>query len=37
LRLPIDPNQRVVVEENQMFLEKVLLNDTMWEKLMASD
>jgi len=37
LRLPVDPNQRVVVEENQMFLEKVLLNDTMWEKLMASD
>ena len=30
-------HQRVVVEENQMFLEKVLLNDTMWEKLMASD
>jgi len=37
LRLPVDPNQRPIVEENQMFLEKVLLNDTMWEKLMACD
>ena len=37
LRLPVDPNQRPIVEENQMFLEKVLLNDTMWEKLMAYD
>src|SRR5207249_759000 len=37
LRLPVDPNQRPIVEENQVFLEKVLLNDTMWEKLMAYD
>jgi two-component system probable response regulator PhcQ len=37
LRFPVDPNQRLIVEENQMFLEKVLLNDTMWEKLMACD
>jgi two-component system probable response regulator PhcQ len=37
LRFPVDPNQRPIVEENQMFLEKVLLNDTMWEKLMACD
>jgi len=37
IRLPVDPNQRPIVEENQMFLEKVLLNDTMWEKLMACD
>jgi len=37
LRFPVDPNQRPIVEENQMFLEKVLLNDTMWEKMMACD
>ncbi len=37
LRFPVDPNQRPIVEENQVFLEKVLLNDTMWEKLMACD
>ena len=37
LRLPVDPNQRPIIEENQAFLEKVLLNDTMWEKLMACD
>src|SRR5881409_3701702 len=37
LRFPVDPNLRAVVEENQVFLEKVLLNDTMWEKLMAFD
>jgi two-component system probable response regulator PhcQ len=37
LRFPVDPNRRPIVEENQVFLEKVLLNDTMWEKLMACD
>jgi two-component system, probable response regulator PhcQ len=37
LRFPVDPNERPIVEENQAFLEKVLLNDTMWEKLMACD
>ncbi len=37
LRFPVDPNERPIVEENQIFLEKVLLNDTMWEKLMACD
>jgi two-component system probable response regulator PhcQ len=37
LRFPVDPNQRPIVEENQVFLETVLLNDTMWEKLMACD
>ena len=37
LRLPVNPNQQPAVEENQVFLEKVLLNDTTWEKLIAAD
>ena len=30
-------DQPVRLEENQQFLEKVLLNDSLWEKLMAAD
>jgi len=37
LRLPTNPNQRSLVEENQLFFERVLMNDAMWEKLLASD
>jgi two-component system, probable response regulator PhcQ len=36
LRLPINPNQAPQKEESQEFLQKVLLNDTVWEKLLAS-
>ena len=32
-----NPNQPPLMEENQQFLQKVLLNDAIWEKLMATD
>ena len=37
LTLPVDPNQLPLAEENREFLQKALLNDTVWEKLVASD
>ena len=37
VRLPINPNQRPLVDENQQFFEKILMNDVMWEKLITSD
>ena len=37
LRLLTDPNQAPLVAEDQEFLKKVLLNDSLWEKLIASD
>ncbi len=37
VRLPVNPNQRPLVDENQLFFEKVLMNDVMWEKLITSD
>ena len=37
LRLPTNPNQRTSVEENRDFLHKILLNERLWEKLLASD
>ncbi|HZQ48229.1 MAG TPA: hybrid sensor histidine kinase/response regulator [Verrucomicrobiae bacterium] len=37
LRLLADPNQPPLVEENRDFLQKALLNDTMWDKLVASE
>jgi len=36
LRLLTDPNQAPLVAEDQEFLKKVLLNDSLWEKLIAS-
>lgn len=33
----VNPNQPPLMEENQQFLQKVLLNDALWEKLMATD
>ena len=32
-----NPNQLPLLEENQQFLQKVLLNDAIWEKLVASE
>src|SRR3989441_10766694 len=32
LRLPINPNQTPAVQDDQEFLRKVLLSDTLWEK-----
>jgi len=37
LKLLTNPNQPTQTEPNQEFLQKVLLNDTLWEKLLASD
>ena len=36
LYLPLNPNQGPPVEQNQDFLRKVLLNDTLWEKLLTA-
>jgi two-component system, probable response regulator PhcQ len=36
LRFRTNPNQSVPFSDNQDFLQKVLLNDTLWEKLMTS-
>jgi two-component system probable response regulator PhcQ len=36
LRLPCNPNQGGLVHQNQEFLQKVLLNETVWEKMLAS-
>jgi two-component system probable response regulator PhcQ len=38
LRLPINPSQApAIVQDEQDFLHKVLLNETIWEKLITSD
>ena len=37
MRLLVDPNQAPVVEENREFLQKALLNDTLWDKLITSE
>ncbi len=37
LRLPINPNQGSLAEESQDFLQKVLLNETIWEKLISTE
>ena len=37
LRLPTNPNQASLAEESQDFLQKVLLNDTIWEKLISTE
>lgn len=37
LRLPLNPNQQPApTEQNQEFLRKVLLNDSLWEKLLTA-
>ena len=38
LRLPLNPNQAAVVSQNETdFLQKVLLSDTLWEKLISTE
>lgn len=37
IRLPLNPNQPPLVEENHEFLQKVLLNETLWEKMQTVD
>jgi signal transduction histidine kinase len=37
IRLPLDPNLAPIAEDDTEFLRKVLLNDSLWEKLISSD
>ena len=37
LRLPLNPNLAPPAQEEQEFLQKVLLSETLWEKLISSD
>ncbi len=37
LRLPINPNEAPRAEESEQFLRQIMLNDTLWERLLASD
>jgi signal transduction histidine kinase len=37
LHLPLNPNQPLQMEESQEFLKKVLLNETVWEKLLSAE
>ena len=37
LRLPVNPNQTSPPQEEQEFLHKVLLSETLWEKLISSE
>jgi two-component system probable response regulator PhcQ len=37
INLPVDASQPPQVDESQQFLEKVLLNEKLWEKLMSAD
>ena len=38
LRLPLNPNQASVIAQNETdFLQKVLLSDTLWEKLISAE
>jgi two-component system, probable response regulator PhcQ len=37
LRLPLNPDQVLQPQEEQEFLHKVLLSETLWEKLITSD
>jgi signal transduction histidine kinase len=37
LRLPLNPDQAAPVQDEQEFLHKVLLSETLWEKLISSE
>ncbi len=37
LRLPTNPNQAAQPQQEQEFLHKVLLSETLWEKLISSE
>jgi len=37
LRLPVNPNLASLPQDEQEFLHKVLLSETLWEKLIASE
>jgi two-component system, probable response regulator PhcQ len=37
LRFPVNPNQAPLVAENTEFLQKLLLNESVWEKMLGSN
>jgi hypothetical protein len=37
IQIPIQPSQAAPAQNEQDFLQKVLLNDTLWEKLISSE
>jgi hypothetical protein len=37
LRLPTNPSQVAPTQDEQEFLQKVLLSETLWEKLISAD
>jgi hypothetical protein len=37
LRLPLNPDQATPPQSEQEFLHKVLLSETLWEKLISSE
>ena len=37
LRLPVNPNLASLPQDEQEFLHKVLLSETLWEKLISSE
>ena len=37
LRLPVNPNLAQPVQDESEFLQKVLLSETLWEKLISSE
>jgi two-component system NtrC family sensor kinase len=36
IRLPVNPDRQPLAEESEGFLQKILLNDALWEKYLAS-
>jgi K+-sensing histidine kinase KdpD len=37
LRLPVNPTQSSTTQSDQEFVQKVLLSDTLWEKLISAE
>jgi hypothetical protein len=37
IRIPTNPNQQTQKDDSKDFLQKVLLNDSLWEKLISSN
>lgn len=37
LRFPVNPNQATLIDDNQDLVKKVLLNESLWEKLISSE
>ena len=37
IQMPVNPNLNAAAQSDTDFLQKVLLNDSIWEKLISSD